>query len=48
MEVEGRVELGEAEAAALMRTKVHVAMLLVVVSGAVWSKNGEVAHNALC
>jgi hypothetical protein len=36
VEVEGRVELGEAEAAALMRSKVvHVAVLVVVVLGAV-------------
>ena len=36
VEVEGRVELGEAEAATLMRTKaVHVALVLVVVPCAV-------------
>ena len=42
VEVEGRAELGEAEAAVLVRSKVvQVALLVVVVPGAVWSKNGK-------
>ena len=40
----GRVELDDAEAAALARTKaVHVALLVVAVLGGVWSGDGSVA-----